>query len=756
MTATELDNAEPASGDNANTAETGATGAAAAGSAAESAPGSGPATLLGRLRRLWPGRHPRFGLQSRIVVALVLSSMIGVLVIGLVGGVSGGRALRQVEASRLTEMREGQKRAVLSAFREVTDSLVIYSETYTVVGAVAEFTAGFDELDKSTITPAQQQAIVTYYQNQMIEPIKKLSGSQIDINAVLPTSNAQKYLQAHYTAAAMPADVVDAGDGSQWSAASRRYDFVLRDVVERFGYRDALLLDLRGNIVFSVSRGPDLGTNILTGPYRESKLREAYQKALASNDVNFVWITDFHSYQPHLDSPTAWVVSPIGQNGKIDGVMAMPVPIGKINKIMTVNRQWDTAGMGPSTETYLAGSDDLMRSDSREFLEDPQGYRRDAIAAGTPPDVADKALRLGTTVLVQPVGTDGLRAAQRGETGVISATDYTGNPELEAYSPLTIPNSDLHWSILATRDNADAFARLSRFSKGLAIAVTSMVFAMCVVAMLFAQAAVKPVRRLLEGTRKVAAGDYHVNIPARGRNEVGDLTRAFNVMTSSLAANEELINEQRRESEGRLLTLMPESVAQRYRDGEENIAQRNQNVAVIYADIGGLDEMSTEMPETELVATIADLFQQFDSAAESTGVEWIRTFHTGYLASCGVVTPRLDGIHRSIEFALEIARIIDRFNRQTGRRLGLRVGVNTGEVVSGLVVGGLESHSRLVYDIWGRAVGVAFQLQSGAAQPGIYVSSQVYDVMRDIRQFVPAGTIAVDGDEQAIYRVVER
>jgi len=704
---------------------------------------------------LLPPNRIRFGLQSRIVVALVLSSIIGVFVIGLVGGVSGGRALREVESERLIELRESQKRAVLSAFRQVSDSLVIYSETYTVVGAVAEFTSGFDQLANSTITPAQQQSIATYYQSRMIEPIQKLTGAQININAVLPSSNAQKYLQAYYTVAPTPADVVDAGDGSQWSASSRHYDFVLRDVVNRFGYRDALLLDLRGNIVFSAAKGPDLGTNILAGPYRESNLREAYQKALASNDVNFVWITDFQPYQPHLDAPTAWVVSPVGQNGKIDGVMALPVPIDTINKIMTAGGHWGAAGMGPATETYLAGPDGLMRSDSRQFLEDPQGYRRDVIAAGTPPDVADRAIRLGTTVLVQPVVTDGLRAAQRGEMGVMAATDYTGNRELEAFSPLNIPNSDLHWSVLATRDNSYAFARLGKFSKGLAIAVAAMVFAICVIAMLVAQAAVRPVRNLQEGARRVASGDFKVNIPVRGRSEVSDLTRAFNDMASSLAAKDELLNQQRKESEGRLLALMPESVAQRYRDGEENVAQRDQNVAVIYAEIAGLDEMSAQMPESDVVAAIGELFQQFDSAAESTGVEWIRTFHTGYLASCGVVTPRLDGVHRSIEFALETTRIIDRFNRRNGKRLSVRVGVNSGEVVSGLVVGSLANRSRLVYDAWGAAISPLFPMLSSAEQPGIYVGSVVYEVMREIRHFVPAGTISVAGNDEAIYRLVE-
>jgi class 3 adenylate cyclase len=719
---------------------------------AETAPAAKPPK---RVRRPLVWTRFRFGIQSKILVALLLSSVLGVGVIGAIGAISGRSALREVESERLIELRESQKRAVEALFREVTNSLIVYSGGFSINQATTALTEGFAQLANTPITPAQQQALVDYYNNEMIQPINRATGDAIDLNAVLPSSNPQRYVQAHYTAPPRPTanslPVEDAGDGSAWSAANARFDFYMRGIVTRFDYKDALLLDMQGNVVYSVMKGPDLGTNILTGPYRESNLPDAYRKALASNDVDFVWITDFQPYQPHLDEPTAWVVSPVGINGKVDGLMALPVPIAKINKIMTADRHWQAAGMGAATETYLAGPDNLMRSDSRLFVENPKEYRREAIDAGTPPDVVDRAIRLGGTTLVQPVPTAGLRAAQRGETGVVSATDYTGNKELEAYAPLIVPNSDLHWSVLATRDNSDAFARLGRFSKGIVIAVTAMVFAICVASLIIARAAVRPVRRLEEGTRKISSGDYDINIPVMARDEIGDLTAAFNEMSRNLAIKEELLNEQRRENDHLLLALMPESVLRRYREGEENIAQKHQDVAIIYADIVGLDEISNDLPEDQLVGIVDELFRQFDSAAESLGVERIRTFHNGYLASCGVVTPRLDSTHRSVDFALEIGRVIDRFNSETGHQLGLRVGVNTGNVVSGLV-----GRSSLVYDMWGGAVSLAYQMHSGAPQPGIYVSSQVYDAMRDVRQFTPAGTISVGGTDQAIYRLLER
>jgi len=52
-------------------------------------------------------------------------------------------------------------------------------------------------------------------------------------------------------------------------------------------------------------------------------------------------------------------------------------------------------------------------------------------------------------------------------------------------------------------------------------------------------------------------------------------------------------------------------------------------------------------------------------------------------------------------------------------------------------------------------VNLAYQV-SGVPQPGIYVTSQVYDAMRDSRSFVSAGEVTVDGTEQPIWRLSER
>ena len=694
----------------------------------------------------------RVSIQSKLLVMLLLTSILSAAVVGAIGYESGRSSLRASVFDRLTEIRQSQSRQLQAGIQDLKNSLVIYSRGSTATMAVNAFTDGFDQLGPSTITPAQQQSLVDYYTNQFARDEFKESGNQVDVASLLPDSNAERYLQAYYTAPfsnweqAVRFD--DARDGSAWSAANARFNEFFREIVQRFEFEDAMLLDTRGNIVYSAYKGVDLGTNILTGPYKGGALTGAYMDALESNTVDYVGITDFSKYLP-ADEPTAWFTSPVGTEGNVTGVLALQFPISKINRLMTMDQRWEESGMGTTGETFIVGPDDLMRSDSRLFIEDRDAYKRDVVDAGTPPDVADEAIARNGTTLVQPVPTEATKFAQRGQKGTLVADDYLGHETLQAYAPADIPG--LRWNVIAKIDTAEAFAPVSAFTKTLVLWTVGIIFTVCIAAMLLARLFVRPIRRLESGAQRISSGDYGATVPVASRDEFGDLTVAFNDMSRNLAIKEDLLNEQRRENDRLMLSLMPEQVVARYRDGEETIAQDHQDVTVIFADIVGLDELSADLTSDESLAIVNRLVRQFDAAAESLGIERVRTLRNGYLASCGLNVPRIDNVRRTVDFALEMNRIVNRFNGENGHSLRLRAGIDTGTVSSGLV-----GRSSLAYDMWGAAVDLAYQVQSGSPQPGVYVTTDVYDAMRDTRQFTAAGEISVDGDARPIWRLAER
>ena len=700
----------------------------------------------------------RMSIQSKLLVMLLLTSVLSAAVVGAIGYESGRTSLRTSVFDRLTEIRESQSRQLQAGISDLKNSLVIYSRGSTATQAIEGFTTGFDQLANATITPGQRQSLADYYTKRFAKDEAAQNGENIDVRALLPTGPAESYLQANYTApfgdygqptanwgAAIRND--DARDGSAWSATNARFNEFFREIVTRFEFEDALLLDTRGNIVYSAYKGVDLGTNILTGPYKGSGLTDAYQGAVDSNSVDYVGLTDFGDYQPATE-PTAWFVTPVGSGGRVDGVLALQFPISKINKLMTVDGRWEASGMGKTGETFIVGPDDLMRSNSRLFIEDPEAYERDVVDAGTPPDVAESAIRQHGTTLVQPVATDATKLAQQGQRGTLIADDYLGHETLQAYAPADIPG--FRWGVVAKIDTSEAFAPVTAFTRTLVLSTVGIIFVVCIAAMLLARLFVRPIRRLEIGAQQISSGDYGVTVPVVSRDEFGDLTVAFNGMSRNLAIKEDLLTEQRRENDRIMLTLMPEQVMARYREGEETISQDHQDVTVIFADIAGLDELSADLTSEESLAIVNRLVRQFDSAAEGLGIERVRTLRNGYLASCGLNVPRIDNVRRTVDFAIEMHRIVDRFNGEADQTLKLRAGIDTGRVSSGLV-----GRASLAYDMWGSAVDLAYQVQSGSPQPGVYVTSDVYDAMRDTRSFTAAGEVTVEGQPQAIWRLAE-
>lgn len=717
-------------------------------------PATGRGAEYARRLRLKRRRRRRFisrvSIQSKILLMLLLTSVISSAVVGYIGYQSGRESLRASVFDRLTERSASQTWQLESQVADLMNSLVIYSRGTTATDAVRAFTAGFDELGTATVTPEQQQSIVDYYNAHFRQDAEEL-GTAVDVAAILPKLPAQRYLQAHYTAPFDNWDQAirfdDARDGSAWSAANARFNDFFREMVTRFEYEDALLLDTRGNVVYSAYKGTDLGTNVYTGPYRGGALSDAYDRAMRSNVVDYTAITDFENYTPS-DEPTAWMVSPVGPQEKPEGVLALQFPVSKINRVMTMDGGWEQAGMGKTGETLIIGDDDLMRSTSRLFAEDPARYRAEAVESGTPRDTVDRAFRQHGTTLVQPIKTGAAALAQRGETGTLIDQDYLGHETLQAYTPVDIPG--LHWSVIAKIDTDEAFAPVAAFTRTLMLSTTAIIFMVCLAAMLAARLFVRPIRRLEAGTRQIGSGDYDVSLPVESRDEFGDLTSAFNEMSRNLAIKDRLLRQQRRENDQLLSSLMPETVVRRYREGEENIAQEHHDVTVIFADIVGLNELSSRLSSEESVATINRLVREFDAAADTLGVEQVHTLHNGYLASCGLNVPRLDNVRRTVEFAVEMQRIVDRFNGETGNNLRLRAGIDSGSVTSGLV-----GRSSLAYDMWGSAVNLAYQVQSGSPQPGVYVTAHVYDQARDNWVFTPAGTVSADGEDETIWRLAD-
>ncbi len=699
-------------------------------------------------------RRGGLSIQSTVLVMLLAVSVTSNVLVGVIGYVNATDSLREAAFQRLIEVRDSRAREIERLFATIESTVVVHSRGQSVLDATSAFSAAFEELESIELDEQQRQELFRYYDEVFGPQLGAATGSTTDASAFVPSNAAARYLQLYYTAPhadfSSALSVDDAGDGSQWSAVHAQYHDYFRSMTTLLDYEDVLLLDARGVVVYSAFKGVDLGTNLLTGPYRFSTLAGAYGDAVGGNLIGEVTVTDFEDYPPSLNLPAGWAVTPIARDGEIIGAMAVELPIDRLSKVMTADGDWSQGGLGDTGEAYLVGLDGLMRSPSRLLQQDSSAYATASLAAGTAPEIVDLAVARNTTLTLQPVRTAAVDTALAGRTGTIIAPSYLGRETLAAYGPIDVQGVD--WVVVAEIDSAEAFAPVTEFTRNLVVSSAVLALVVSVLSLLLARIFVSPLRRLAHAAQRIAAGEPGVTVDAGSSDELMSVSAAFNDMSRSLQVKADLLDEQRAESERLLRALMPEPVIQRYRDGDQTIAEDHVDVSVLYADIVGFEDFSRDRGSEATLETLNELVRQFDEAGTPFGVEHVRTTTKGYLASCGLTVPRIDNARRIVDYAIELTRIVDRFSAQWGVALSLRAGVDRGEVSSGLV-----GRAHMVYDLWGDAATLAFRIQSERTESGIFVTDRVAEALPATVRLLDAGVIATAQDDERVWRVeIER
>ena len=709
-------------------------------------------------------RHS-LSIKSLLLLMLLLVSVGSNVVVGVIGYINGTESLSNAAYDRLTEVRDSRAREILSLFDSIEASLLLASRDSAVVDAEMAFTAAFDDLESEAIaadavgaaggdgtgvlTAEQEAELVAYFTDDFGPRLNEATGEEADVSSFIPESAAARYLLYHYTVKGGDdaSAVDDAGDGSEWSAAHAEYHDYLRRLARLSDYPGLVLISPSGQVVYSVNKDVDLGADLVGGPYSYTNLGLAFQKAMSGNRLDTVTFADFEGYAPAFDDPTGWAVAPLANDVGIVGAVAVRLPVDRIDAVMTGGRNWLESGLGESGEAYLVGEDRTMRSVSRDLVEDPEAYLDAATTAGLPPERAAQAVASGQTLLLQTVSTQAVDKAFEGRSGIETNANYIGVRSIAAYAPIT-PDGVIRWAIIAEIDASEALAPVDDFTRNLAISSAIIVGVVSFISVVIAGLAVRPLRRLRDAARRIAAGETGVQVEAGESDELVDVAAAFNEMSRSLELKNALLEEQRLENERLLRTLMPETIAKRYREGARTIVEDHQEVTVLFADVVGFEEYGRGVDSEKSLDLLNEIFRAFDDAAEEHGVERVRSTRAGYLASCGLTVPRVDNARRAVQFSLDISRIVERFGAQQGADLHVRVGIDTGTVTSGLV-----GRSSMVYDLWGDAVSLAFRLQGGATESGVFVTQRVVDKIPDSLPYSDAGVVETSTGWQRVWRV---
>ena len=210
----------------------------------------------------------------------------------------------------------------------------------------------------------------------------------------------------------------------------------------------------------------------------------------------------------------------------------------------------------------------------------------------------------------------------------------------------------------------------------------------------------------------------------------------------SAALDEEhrlLVREQER-SEQLLLNLLPVPIAERLKRGEEVIADKCDEVSVLFADIAEFTPLAERMTPEEVVQLLNQVFSAFDRLADERGLEKIKTVGDAYMVAGGIPVPRRDHAEAVADMAVAMRDEIAALADTTGFPLSLRIGIDAGAVVAGVI-----GRRKFAYDLWGDIVNTASRMESHGIPGEIQVTARAQERLRSSHEFVERGPIPVKG-----------
>jgi len=703
---------------------------------------------LARVRRL-ANLFQNFGVQSKLISLVLGASLVSLLLTGLLSFGVARNLLAEEGYERLTAIRYAQAVAIKETVEQLSDHVMTLSETSMTIDATKRFSEGFNQLQG--LNANQEKALKTYYETIFIPKLKQKTEGEPAAATYYPENPKERYLKYFYLAEG-PAATSTPGnekDSGSWGQTFKEYDQRFARLAKLFDYEDIMIADIKsGNIVYSVTKQDDLGTNLLSGPYAESQAAKVFRAVKQSKDPFFLTFSDFEQYKPSYGQTTMFVGTTVFDGDDLVGALIFQINTGRLDRLMTANRQWKEVGMGESGETYLVGEDSTFRTSPRPFLENPEQYLKLAERQGVSAEKINLIKKTGTPVLVQPVKTESARNALAGKTGKASYTDYSGVPVVASYQPIRFGPFD--WGLVAKIRRDELFSGIRRLARNLLLLAAVLIPALTFLTLWLSRQFVRPIRRLLDATEKISNGDYSIHIPVAADDEFGDLATAFNTMSDTLAEREQALKEQAEENDRLLRSILPSSAAARMKQGAAAIAETHPSVSVVYAEIEGWNDIAQKLTVEESITQLGELTSALDDCAAQFDVDKLQDVGSTYLAVSGLSRPRIDHEKRAVDCALAMLQLMLRFNATYKVHLTLDIGVHAGPLTTGVLSG-----ERLSFDIWGQTINIARGVHESPKRNVIQVTAPIVEALAGLYRFEPLPAVPVKGHgEVAIWEVM--
>lgn len=681
------------------------------------------------------GFRYKLTIKSKLMILLLTVSLGSIMLISFIALLKTRDLIQKVVANELVNLRSS-KAHELHLYFDTTHSFVqMLCEDPTIVNAMVEFNNAFKKLEQQEIPTNWNKAIKTYYQKEFFPRLSEQIFGTPHFEVYRPLSQASQYLQYHYIVRnshplGEKDKLINAGDESEYTKVHLQHHNFFDRLVDQFHYYDLYLINFdTGDVVYSVDKETDFGTNLDKGPYRYSNLADLLRKVRKNPHREGVQMVDFEFYHPSYAAPEAFIGGPIYQGTRIVGILVLELPVKEIDNILSNNQNWKHDGLGETGEVFLVGSDLRMRSTSRFLIEDFEEYKTRLRATKTSPKTISSIAKHETSILLQEVDTESVREALKGKEGIKIVEDYRGIKALSSYAPLAIEGFD--WAIIAEMETQEAYQSLQVLEVYILMGTVIIILLVTWIANLGTNRFLRPIKLMVEEIHEADLQQEDFQLQIDTHDELNELVQAINKMALKLGQQTKLVRKEELEIKSLLLNILPSRVAERFKKGEEQIAENIEQATVVFVNLIGFNELQTSI--SEAAKMLNELIHFFEQVARKHDVEPFKIIGEQYVVVCGVNKLHLDHSKRIADFALEILKNLEGFNQKYHTALNLKIGVHRGPLKAGIVSN--KEEQMLTYNLWGETMNIANYLNQKAPPNTILVSETVYDSLHGLYYF---------------------
>lgn len=288
-----------------------------------------------------------------------------------------------------------------------------------------------------------------------------------------------------------------------------------RQVFKSFPFSDKQFRNILSSGNFSGITMTDISGNIIFSSHADTAFRmiPGLTMPIPSAQAFTHYISDYAVSGKGDLIPLA-VVCPVMIHGKVAGSLVLPVRQTQIEKLLPL--ETPIGGLGSSGEVYLVGQDFIMRSQSR-FISH--------------------------SIMNTHVQTIPARNAFSRTQGRERATDYRNIEVLSSYSRLSIPGLD--WVILAEIDYQEAVSSINGIRNKIILFGIFTALAFFILTYVISSRITRPLVKLKEAVVDMGEGKLKAALSVSSRDEIGELTEAFNLMANSLHEKDKALRSER-------------------------------------------------------------------------------------------------------------------------------------------------------------------------------------------------------------------